>query len=177
MKSDTFTASSAPLQLAAGESSEFLDIETSNAGQTALIRVTTFPADGRQNGGRPPLIRLKADAGPTVEVKEFPEEQEVIGAENRTAGSATWMRKNTDVYLVRVTLDRPESSWRVQIVNDGPDDRMFHFMSFGDARIRGEGDWPDFDFRYCGSFPCACTVHDGNRTTACTSCGHSSEVA
>jgi hypothetical protein len=177
MKSETFTASSAPLQLAAGESSEFMDIETSNADQTALIRVTAFPADGRQDGGRPPLVRLKADAGPTVEVTEFPEEQEVIGAENHTAGSATWMRKNSDVYLVRVALDRPESSWRIQIVNDGPDARMFHFMSVGSTRIRCEGGWPDFDFRYCGSFPCACTRHDGNTTRACTSCGHKSEVA
>lgn len=177
MKSDTFTASSAPLQLRAGESSEVMDIETSDTDQAALIRVTTFPADGHQECGSPPLIRLQADAGPTVEVKEFPEEQEVIGSESHTAGSATWMRKRPDVYLVRVTLDRPESNWRIQIVNDGTDARMFHFMTVGDARIRGEGGWPDFDLRYCGSFPCACTRHDGNTTRACTSCGHSSEVA
>ncbi|WP_049577057.1 hypothetical protein [Nonomuraea sp. SBT364] len=132
---------------------------------------------GRQDGGGSPLLRLKADAGPAVEVREFPEERAVVGAGDRVAGSATWMRKNIDVYLLRVSLDRPGSGWGVQIVNDGADARTFQFMGLGGTKIRYRDEWPGADLVYCGSFPCACTRHDGDLATACSSCGHRSRPA
>ncbi|MEV4174727.1 hypothetical protein [Nonomuraea sp. NPDC049709] len=177
MNSGNFPSSSAPLQLAAGESSQFIDIETTDSNRTMLVRVTAFAPDGHNDGGRPPLIHLAAGTGPVVEVTEFPETQQVADAENHIAGSATWMRKNLDVYLVRVALDRPGSNWRIQIVNDDSDTRTFQFMSLGGAKIRDESDWPDSDLIYCGSFPCACTRHEGSLTTECPSCGHKSQPA
>ncbi|WP_336215854.1 hypothetical protein [Nonomuraea sp. LPB2021202275-12-8] len=111
-----------------------------------------------------------------MEATEFPKAQPIVDAANHVAGSATWMRRNFDVYVVRVALDRPGSTWHIQIVNDGSDARAFQIISFGGARIRDDRGWPELD-TYCGCFPCACTRHEGTSEMECPHCGHACEPA
>lgn len=137
-----------------------------------LLRLVTSGPDG-QRGTKPPLIQLRADMGPPVTVTEFPDAEPVVDAENHIVGSATWMRRNFDVYLVRVSLDRPGSNWQIQVVNDASETRTFQFISLSGARIFAEDGWPGSNV-YCGDFPCACTRHEGSLTSPCPHCGHKS---
>jgi hypothetical protein len=177
MNPEHLPTSSAPLQLDAGESSDFLRFETSGSDRMMLLRVVVFGSDGARGAKPPPLIRLRADTGPAVAVTEFPNAQPIVGAENHIVGSATWMRKNFDVYLVQVSLDRPGSSWHIQIMNDDSDAHTFQVVSFGGTRIHDEDGWPGSDLVYCGAFPCACTRHEGSLTTKCPHCGHKALAA
>jgi hypothetical protein len=171
MTTEKLPTSSAPFQLGPGESSEYIAFGPSGSVQTMALRVVATDPDG-SDGFRPtPQINLKAGSGAPVPITEFPAEQPIEDADRHIAGSATFLRKKGDTYLVRVSLDGPENDWRVQVVNSDSQARFFQVASLGAAKIRNGGDEQEPP-SYCGRFPCACTHHYAFPPAKCPSCGH-----
>ncbi|GAA0982342.1 hypothetical protein GCM10009555_052100 [Acrocarpospora macrocephala] len=172
MKSEQLLSSSAPLHLDSGESSHFVGFDTPDSERTMLLRVVDFGHNGSRAPQRPPMIKLKADSGPSVTLTEFPNAQPIVDPDDHVVGSATWLRKEYDVYLVRISLDRPANNWQIQITNDDSTPHAFQIISLGETRIRNANGAPGSNSLYCGHFPCACTIHEGTPTMACPHCNH-----
>jgi hypothetical protein len=167
------------LRLAAGDSSDFVRFEVSaDSDRMMLLRVVDFGSDHAAKtdpAAKPPLIHLRTDTGPEVAVPEFPDSRAIVD-EDETVGSATWIRKDPGVYLVRVSPDRMGSSWDIRIANEESDAHTFQIMSLGSTKIRTEDDLPGIELTFCGRFPCACTSHECGGEK-CSQCGHEAPCA